>query len=109
MSTANSPPAGGPPPARPSLVVQASAAEVASPLPSEEAVELLTWVARQPRTYAEAMVVWQTSCPRHSVWEDALADALIQVATGGGSADLAAVMLTRRGRAVLAETRADPG
>ena len=90
----------------PILVVKPAAARVASPSPSEQAIELLAWVARQPRTYAEAMAVWQTSCPRHSVWEDALADALIEVETGSGrSADLAPVTLTRRGRAVLAETR----
>jgi hypothetical protein len=73
----------------------------------QEALELLAWVARQPRTYAEAMAVWQTSCPRHSVWEDALADALIVVGNGGGRpADQAAVTLTRRGCAILEGMRA---
>ena len=72
---------------------------------SQEALEFLAWVARQPRTYAEAMAVWQTSCPRHSIWEDAIADGLIQVENGGGRpAEQTAVMLTPRGRAVLAGT-----
>jgi hypothetical protein len=70
---------------------------------NQEPLELLAWVARQPRTYAQAMAVWQTSCPRHSVWEDALTEGLIVVENGSsGPADLAAVTLTRRGRAVLA-------
>jgi hypothetical protein len=72
----------------------------------QEALELLAWVAQQPRSYAEAMAVWQTSCPRHSVWEDALADELITVENSGGrSADAAAVTLTRRGCAILDQTR----
>jgi hypothetical protein len=65
--------------------------QTASPL----TIEFLAWVARRPRTYAEAMEAWRTSCPRHSVWEDALADDLIRVVAG------AEVVLTARGRALL--------
>ena len=72
------------------------------PALSDEARELLTWVARQPRTYAEAMAVWQTSCPRHSVWEDVMAGALIEVANGRGTPmEQAAVCLTAAGRTAL--------
>ena len=42
-------------------------------------LEFLTWVARRPRTYAEAMEAWSSNCPRESVWENALIDGLIQV------------------------------
>ena len=35
-------------------------------------LQFLSWVAASPRTYAEAMDAWRTSCPRLSVWEDAL-------------------------------------
>ena len=34
-------------------------------------VDLLEWIARAPRPYAEVMEVWRTSCPRLPVWEDA--------------------------------------
>jgi hypothetical protein len=34
-------------------------------------LEFLRWVACEQRSYADAMEVWQTSCPRQSVWEDA--------------------------------------
>ena len=36
-----------------------------------EIIELLSWVAREPRSYPDAIEVWKTTCPQHSVWEDA--------------------------------------
>ena len=36
-------------------------------------VDLLEWIARAPRPYAEVMEVWRTSCPRLPVWEEATA------------------------------------
>jgi hypothetical protein len=35
-------------------------------------LDLVEWVAREPRPYAEVMEVWRTSCPRLTVWEDAV-------------------------------------
>jgi hypothetical protein len=66
--------------------------------------ELLLWVASRPRSYADAMEVWQTACPRHTIWEDALIDGLIQV-TNHGNPHGTEVTLTNRGRAVLDVTR----
>jgi hypothetical protein len=34
--------------------------------------DLVEWVAREPRPYAEVMELWRTSCPRLTVWEDAV-------------------------------------
>jgi hypothetical protein len=48
-----------------------------------ETLELLSWVSRKPRSYPEAIEVWHTHCPRHSVWEDALAEGLIRVVGNG--------------------------
>jgi hypothetical protein len=62
-------------------------------------LEFLRWVAARPRTYADAMEAWRSTCPRHTVWEDALTDGLIEVA--GGPLREAAVSLTPRGRALL--------
>jgi hypothetical protein len=62
--------------------------------------EFLTWVSVRPRTYAEAMEAWRSTCPRHTVWEDALADGLIQVESGG-TLNQSQVTLTERGRAIL--------
>jgi hypothetical protein len=64
--------------------------------------ELLVWVARCPRTYADAMAAWRSSCPRFTVWEDALDAGLIQIERRGASGDFP-VSLTLRGRAVLDE------
>jgi hypothetical protein len=33
--------------------------------------DFVEWVAKQPRSYSEAMDAWRTSCPRLTVWEDA--------------------------------------
>lgn len=64
--------------------------------------QLLDWAQARPRTYAEAMEVWSSWCPKLSVWEDALEAGLIQVipAPGQGKA-AAAVQLTARGRAAI--------
>jgi hypothetical protein len=34
-------------------------------------LDLLEWIAARPRTYAEVMDAWRTSCPRLTIWEDA--------------------------------------
>jgi hypothetical protein len=60
--------------------------------------ELLGWLSSRPRTYAETMEAWRSSCPRLTVWEDALAEGLIEVEGAGARS---AVSLTARGRAVL--------
>ena len=44
--------------------------------------DLLTWIAATPRTYRETMEVWRTSCPRLSIWEDAVDDGLVRVRAG---------------------------
>lgn len=63
-------------------------------------VEFLAWVSSRPRTYEEAMEAWQTSCPRHPVWEDALTQGLIRVARYGPPHQ-AEVTLTPEGSAIL--------
>jgi hypothetical protein len=66
--------------------------------------DFLTWLPDAPRTYAEAMAAWSTSCPRFSIWEDTLADDLIQIIREPGQPfTRARVQLTPRGRAVLHE------
>ena len=43
---------------------------------------MLAWIAEKPRSYAETMEAWKTSCPRLAVWEDALADGLVRIDRG---------------------------
>jgi hypothetical protein len=35
-------------------------------------LDLIEWVAKESRPYAEVMEAWRTSCPRLPVWEDAV-------------------------------------
>jgi hypothetical protein len=57
--------------------------------------DLLEWLDRAPRTHAEVMDVWRTSCPRLPVWEEATDHGY--VARRGPR-----VELTERGRNFLA-------
>lgn len=66
-------------------------------------LQFLSWLAERPRTYAETMEAWRTSCPRLSVWEDATIAGLVRLAPGEGKR--AMVALTERGQATLAEQR----
>ena len=34
-------------------------------------LDLLEWIGRRPRPYAEVLEAWRTSCPRLPVWEEA--------------------------------------
>ncbi len=41
---------------------------------AEEALilDLVEWVSVQPRSYDDVMAAWRTSCPRLTIWEDAI-------------------------------------
>ena len=64
-------------------------------------LELLAWIAARQRTYAEAMDAWRSTCPRLTVWEDAIAGDLVRVIRNAGATGEATIALTARGRAVL--------
>jgi hypothetical protein len=34
--------------------------------------DLVEWIGKEPRTYAQVMEAWRTSCPRLAVWEEAV-------------------------------------
>lgn len=40
-------------------------------------LDLLEWIAKEPRSYAQTMDVWRTSCPRLAVWEEAVDRGLV--------------------------------
>jgi len=40
-------------------------------------MDLVAFVAKQPRQYDEVIDAWRTSCPRLTVWEDAIDRGLI--------------------------------
>jgi hypothetical protein len=68
--------------------------------PTLLALEFLAWIASRPRTYAEVMEAWASTCPRNPVWDDALIDGLIQVESADTMGQ-SKVILTPRGKAVL--------
>jgi hypothetical protein len=35
-------------------------------------LDLVEWIAREPRFYSEVIETWRTSCPRLTIWEDAV-------------------------------------
>lgn len=63
-------------------------------------LEFLSWISSQRRTYDEAMLKWQSHCPRHMIWEDAIADGYIEI-NRNGTGQGAEVMLTENGRTLL--------
>ena len=63
-------------------------------------LNLLEWVAARPRTYAEAIEAWRTSCPRLSVWDDAMIDGLLRVVPSNNGVP-ATVVVTADGEALL--------
>ncbi len=60
------------------------------------ALQFLGWVAAAPRTHADVMDAWRSTCPRQSVWEDTLIDGLVEFEAGTRN-----VVLTALGRTVL--------
>jgi hypothetical protein len=62
-------------------------------------LDFLGWLARGPRPYAEVMDAWRTSCPRLTVWEDAVEAGLVVLRDGLVSATPAglAALRFRRG------------
>jgi hypothetical protein len=62
-------------------------------------LDLVAFVADRPRPYAEVMEAWRTSCPRLTVWEDAVDAGLVVVCDGlvtATPAGLTALQFRRR-------------
>ena len=66
-------------------------------------LDLLEWVGREPRTYADVMDAWRTSCPRLTVWEDAMDRGFLRRQAGAGN--VALVTVTPSGRDFLLSRR----
>lgn len=63
--------------------------------------DLVAWVAREPRPYAEALDAWRTSCPRLTVWEDAFDRGFLRRESIGGLGPC--LVVTDAGYAFIAE------
>ena len=63
-------------------------------------LEFLAWISSRRRTYSETMNAWQSTCPRHTVWEDAMIDGFIELNRKPALVD-PEVILTPLGKALL--------
>jgi hypothetical protein len=64
-------------------------------------LQFLAWIAARPRAYDTVMEGWRSSCPRLSIWEDALAEGFVRIEPGADSMGQARVTLTAAGQAHL--------
>jgi hypothetical protein len=62
-------------------------------------LDLIEWVAREPRSHADVMEAWRTSCPRLTVWEEALERRLLRRTNVAGQG--ARVVVTPSGQRLL--------
>jgi len=65
-------------------------------------VQFLAWVADRPRNHADVMDAWRSTCPRMSIWEDAIIDGLVALDRDQSRN----VRLTPAGAAMLARAAA---
>ena len=64
-------------------------------------LDFLEWLAIAPRPYSEVMDAWRTSCPRFTIWEDAVDSGFV---ARRWNAEILLVDLTDRGRAFLLQS-----
>jgi hypothetical protein len=64
--------------------------------------DMIGWLARDARSYAEVMDAWRTSCPRLPVWEEANDRGYVEQKRVNGCA---MVRVTPAGRTFLAQHR----
>ena len=66
-------------------------------------LDIIEWIAREPRTYVDLIDAWRTSCPRLTVWEDAVDRGLVVRARSPGGENR--VVVSDIGMALLSERR----
>jgi hypothetical protein len=69
-------------------------------------LDLIEWITKELRTYAEVMEAWRTSCPKLAVWEEAIDRGFVERSAGGGRSF---VLVTKRGEDFLRANRRTPG
>lgn len=72
--------------------------ETADPL----VLDLVEWIGREPRLYSDVLETWRTSCPRLTIWEDAVDRGYV---TRGTAEQGGRVTITERGVRLLREQR----
>ena len=62
-------------------------------------LDLLEWIAARPRRYEDVMNAWRTSCPKLTIWEDAVDAGYVQIQFGSDMQKT--VVITDRGKEFL--------
>ena len=70
-------------------------AEKADPL----VLDFVEWIAREPRPYSEVIATWRTSCPRLTIFEDAVDGGYVARGTRDGAGMI--LSLTEDGEKLL--------
>ncbi|WKA27696.1 hypothetical protein [Bradyrhizobium roseum] len=64
-------------------------------------LDLVEWIGREPRPYSEVIETWRTSCPRLTIWEDAVDRGYVARRSVGGQG--VHVAITASGEKLLRE------
>ena len=70
--------------------------------PDALVLDFVEWIAAGPRRYGDVMEAWKTSCPRLTIWEDAIDQGLVQRSRIDGEFS---IETTDAGRDLLARAR----
>jgi len=54
-------------------------------------LDLVEWIGREPRPYSEVIETWRTSCPRLTIWEDAVDRGYVARQPGAGQVGVVAI------------------
>jgi hypothetical protein len=74
--------------------------------PESLVFDLVEWVAKEPRSYADMLDAWRTSCPRLTVWEDAIERKLVMRKPVPGQGTI--VVVTEAGQRFLKARQPHP-
>lgn len=66
-------------------------------------LDLVEWIGREPRLYSEVIETWRTSCPRLTIWEDAVDRGYVTREPSAGRG--VRVAITERGAKFLRDNR----
>ena len=69
-------------------------------------LDLVEWIGKSPQPYAEVMEAWRTSCPRLTVWEDAVDRGYLMRERQGGGVVVTITPLGRRFLVINGRTQA---
>lgn len=80
---------------------------LADPIPGIDnpalVLDLLEWLQEQPRGYREVLESWRSTCPRLTIWEDAVDAGLVSIIHAPGRP--AEVRLSAAGRGFIEARR----